>query len=74
MITVAQWGVKTSLTQRERLGCQFPAGDEAAQGQAVDIQKPGNDGLRDPLLEVFPDHILLAGEFGLPGQAAFWSS
>jgi hypothetical protein len=46
---------------------EFPAGDEVAKGQAVDVEKLGNDGLGDALLEVLPDQILFAGEFGLPG-------
>jgi hypothetical protein len=53
---------------------KFPADDEVAEGQAIDIQKPGNDGLGDAFLEVLPDEILFPREFGLPGQAAFGSA
>jgi hypothetical protein len=34
---------------------KFPAGDEMAEGQAVDVQEFGYDRLRDPLSEVLPD-------------------
>ena len=53
---------------------KFPAGDEVPESQAVDVQELSNDGLGNALLEVLPDEILLSGEFGLPGQAAFGSA
>ena len=53
---------------------KFPAGDEVAEGQAVDVQKPGDDGLGDALLEILPDEILPTGEFGFLGQAALRSA
>jgi len=53
---------------------KFPAGDEVAEGQPVDVQELGDDGLRDAFSEVLPDEILFAGEFGLPGQAALGSA
>ena len=53
---------------------KFPAGDEVAEGQAVDVQEFGDDGLGDALPEVLPDKILFSTEFDLPGQAAFGSA
>jgi hypothetical protein len=34
-----------SFVVHERLGRKFAAGDEVPEGQAVDVQKPGDDGL-----------------------------
>ena len=45
-----------------------------AKGQAVDVQKLGDNGLRNALLEVLPDEIFFSGEFGLAGQAALGSA
>ena len=53
---------------------KFPAGDEVPEGQAVDVQKPGDDRLGNAFLEILPDEILFAGEFGVPGQAALGSA
>jgi len=61
--------------QKANLSVQeFPAGNEVPEGQAVDVQKPCDNGLGNALLEVLPDEILFAGQFGLPGQAAFGSA
>ena len=53
---------------------KFSTSDEVAKGQAVNVEKLGNDGLGNALPEVLPDEILFSGEFGFPGQAAFGSA
>ena len=69
------------IAARQRSICEaylsvqkFPAGDEVAEGQTVDAQELGNDGLGNALLKILPDEILFSGEFGFLGQAAFGSA